>query len=266
MTKKLKISLLENSHSFIEEALIKAVLAETDPIQWKYAIFSLVQSIELILKERLRREHSVLIYQNIDKPINTVGLDLAISRLNKISGIQFSDNDIAVIQTAKSWRNVIVHYEFDFSPKELKLVFARLLGFSMHFNKLEFDISLAGKIKTEAWEEALSIIEYASELYERARKIIEEENIEPEFIWDCPNCGYDTFVFENEINCCYVCGFAEEVVECLGCGDFYFESETKEYQVDIDIYERFCNDCYNKKSSDDYYDYMNRMEMDGDYY
>ena len=65
MNKNIKISLLENSHNFVDEALQKAVLAENEPINWKYAIFNLVQSIELLLKERLKREHSILIYQNI---------------------------------------------------------------------------------------------------------------------------------------------------------------------------------------------------------
>lgn len=255
MTKNIKISLLENSHNFVDEALKKAVLAEGDPIHWKYAIFSLVQSIELILKERLRREHKILIFQNIDKPQNTVGLDLAIDRLKKISSIQFSKNDLAAIQTAKKWRNLIVHYEFEIDPKELKLVFAKLLGFSMQFNKKEFELYLDVEVKGRSWDEALSILEYASELYERAKELIKEEQRSLEFIWDCPNCGYDTFIIEDGINCCYVCGFSEDVIECPDCKEFFFSSETKEFQFGENFTERYCDNCYHKRMHDDEMDY-----------
>jgi hypothetical protein len=260
MTKSIKISLLENSHTFVEEALRKAVLAEKEPIQWKYAIFSLVQSIELMLKERLRREHSILIFQNIDNPHNTVGLDLAIDRLKRISSVQFSKNDLTAIETAKRWRNLIVHYEFEISPEELKLVFAKLLGFSMHFNKKEFNIYLDAEIKGNAWDEALSIFEYATELYERAKKTIVDEGIKLEFVWDCPSCGYDTFIIQDAINCCYVCGFTEDVFECPDCKDFYFESESREYQIGDEIFENYCRNCYDKRMHDDEMDYYHQME------
>ena len=64
--RKLKFSLLENSHSFIAEAAQKAVEATNEPHNWKFAILNLVQAIELSLKEMLRREHPILIYKNID--------------------------------------------------------------------------------------------------------------------------------------------------------------------------------------------------------
>lgn len=44
----MKISLLENSHNFLKEAISKAILAEKELEQWKFAIFNLVQSIELV--------------------------------------------------------------------------------------------------------------------------------------------------------------------------------------------------------------------------
>jgi hypothetical protein len=260
MTNNLKISLRENSHNFVDEALKKAVLAEKEPIQWKYAIFSLVQSIELILKERLRKEHSVLIFQDIDNQRSTIGLDLAIDRLKKIASLKFSKNDLSAIETAKKWRNLIVHYEFEIKPIELKLVFAKLLGFSMQFNKKEFDIYLDAEVKGKYWDEALSVIEYASELYERAQKLIEEESIPKKLICDCPNCGYDTFIIQDKLNCCYVCGFSEGVFECPDCNELFFESESREYQTGDEIFEKFCSNCYERRIDEDRSDYYNKME------
>jgi hypothetical protein len=260
MSNKFKISLLENSHNFLEEALEKAVRAEKEPLQWKYAIFSLVQSIELILKERLKREHEILIYQNIDKPKNTVGLDLSIERLQKISSVNFSTYDLKAISSAKKWRNLIVHYEFEFFPKELKIVFAQLLGFSLHFNKKQFDIHLDEKVKSKAWNEALDIMDYATEIGERAQKLIEEEDIDLDFIWECPNCGFDTFVIQDDINSCYVCGYAEDVFECEECKNLFFKFDCKEYQISDEEYKQYCNECYDDKIELDEIHYHYLME------
>lgn len=48
---QLTLSLLQNAESFLAEGLSKAVLAERDVGEWKFAIFNLVQCIELALKE-----------------------------------------------------------------------------------------------------------------------------------------------------------------------------------------------------------------------
>ena len=68
----MKISLLQNAYSFLEEALSKAIKAENEPIHWKFATLNLVQAIELSLKEKLSQEHPVLVFQQIDSPKNTV--------------------------------------------------------------------------------------------------------------------------------------------------------------------------------------------------
>ena len=61
----MKISLLQNTYSFLEEALGKAIKAEKDQFHWKFAVLNLVQAIELSLKEKLRREYPILIFQNM---------------------------------------------------------------------------------------------------------------------------------------------------------------------------------------------------------
>ncbi len=251
MTEDIKLSLLQNSHDFVDEALKKAILAETDPINWKYGIFGLVQSIELLLKERLRREHPILIFKNIDDPKHTVGLDLAIKRLKLLSSVEISKIDLKAIDLAKKWRNQIVHYEFEINPKELKLVFAQLLGFSMQFNKIHFDISLDSKINFKSWNEAIKIIEYSSELYKRAIDIIGKENREPDYIWNCPNCGYETFVVKDGINTCYICGFAEEVIECFDCKELLFISDSEKYLIKDGFYVKYCINCYRRTIDDE---------------
>ncbi|EOW9192609.1 hypothetical protein ACOA8B_003550 [Vibrio cholerae] len=68
VNKSVKLSLLENSQSFLVEAVDKAIGAEDDVRHWQFAILNLVQSLELSLKLVLKNIHPLFIYENIDSP------------------------------------------------------------------------------------------------------------------------------------------------------------------------------------------------------
>ena len=198
----MKISLLQNAYSFLEEALSKAIKAEDDSLHWKYATLNLVQAIELSLKERLRRDHPILIFQKIDSPKNTVSVENALNRLQSIGKLKFSQSDINTISKASKLRNLIVHFEFELNPIESKLVFAKLLGFMSHFHLTYLDTPLDTIISDELWQEAINVFEYSEELFERAKSIFKDKGFEPLNIWICAKCEWDAFVTEDDINAC----------------------------------------------------------------
>ena len=249
----------------MEEALEKAILAEQDPVQWKYAIFSLVQSIELILKERLRQEHWLLIFENVDKPNKTVGLDSALKRIESLNAVILSKEDKEKINEAKNWRNLIIHYELEVEPDTLKIVFAKLLGFSSHFNKKEFDIFLEAEIDSNAWDEALKIFEYENELINRGLKLIEEEGILHDLILECPNCKFDMFVIQDNIDTCYLCGYTDEIIECGECKEFCFRSQTYDHQTGDNRFELFCEECHEIKEDEEMDEYLHEKMMEYHY-
>lgn len=254
----MKISLLQNAYSFVEEALSKAINAEKDPIQWKFAALNLVQAIELSLKEKLKQEHPILIFQKIDSPKNTVSLETALNRLQHIGKINFSKTDIhSIFKTAKL-RNRIVHFEFDLHEKEIKLIFAKLLGFLSHFHAIHLDSPLDANVREDLWQEAVTIFEYAEELFKRAEKIFEEKEFDPLTIWTCANCEWEAFVTQDDINTCYVCGYHAETIICSDCGEVFYQDECHELQTGDEMYEIFCTECYEKKirEDEDYYHQM----------
>ena len=184
----MKISLLENTYSFLDEALSNAIKAEKDTIRWKYAILNLVQAIELSLKEKLRQEHPILIFQKIDSPKFTVNLCTALSRLQNICKLKLSTSDLTTINKAAGLRNQIVHFEFSIEEKPNKLIFAKLLGFLSHFHLTHLDTPLDQIVDPNLWQEALSIFEYADLLFKTALRIFKEQNIDTE-----SNIKYRTF-------------------------------------------------------------------------
>jgi hypothetical protein len=127
--RSLKLNLVDNARSFIEEALNKAIQAEDAPHQWKFAIIHLVQGIELSLKELLRIEHPILIYRNIDNPRETVSQKEAIKRLVRLRSFELSEDENNALTMAITLRNNMIHHEYEVKPVEVKAAFSKLLGF-----------------------------------------------------------------------------------------------------------------------------------------
>ena len=255
--KKLKMTLLENSKSFLIESLTKAIEAESNTNQWKFAILSLIQSIELALKERLKMEHPILIFMNIDKKKNTVSLDLAINRLIGIVNVEITNEDIASIGIAKKWRNSITHYEFDFTIQMVKSVFGRLFSFLLDFYKHQLDEEVKDLLPGYLWDEALEIQEYLEELASRTEDRIDEEELD---VITCGNCGYNTLVINDDINTCLLCGYKKDLITCDWCNEQFFEEELEEVYVGnykgLDAWDNVCHSCIEKKQEIEDYELL----------
>lgn len=142
-TLDLKMTLGENSLDSLEESLRKVDEANEHIGAWKFAVVHVVHAIELMLKERLRREHALLVYQNVDKigskarPGLTVSLEVALSRLQN-AGVELDLDDTRAIRKAIEWRNGITHSEFTLSIPEVRTNYALLFEFVHSFYLKEF--------------------------------------------------------------------------------------------------------------------------------
>lgn len=144
------MDLLQNAHDFLRHALVELAKTETDPRAWKTAILHLTHSIELVLKECLRRTHPLLLFENVDNPKYTVSVGAALKRLERI-GIPFTSNDLASINKAINWRNHILHYQFEISPFEAKAIFSRLFEFLESFHANQLASELHAHLPEEVW-------------------------------------------------------------------------------------------------------------------
>ena len=255
--KNLKMSLLENSVGFFIESAGNAISAEEDTSKWKIAILMLVQAIETGLKECLRRSHEIFLYSNIDKPKHTVGLFLAIERLEKFSGIELKKEDLESLQTASDLRNLIVHFEFDYSIDQIKSLYVGLVGFYTDFctNYLKVDVFQA--LPDLEREALLSMDHYIDELESRAIARIESDAIAQSHIWLCPACDRPTFVADEEF--CYLCGYQQDVTNCDLCGAPKFLNDLAEIDFGnmkrIEIIKLVCEECCERLDEDRYEDY-----------
>lgn len=227
----LKYSLIENSHSFLIEAVHKAEQAKSDVHQWKFAILNLVQALELTLKEVLRREHPVLIYENIDFPKNTLSLSNTLKRLTnkKILGISLSEKENKKIKSAIQLRNEITHFEFEITEEYAMSKFSELFAFLAYIQNRYLKIEIDEVLGYRKFSITLNIEKCFKELKIRAEQRIIDEGISQENLWICPNCEEDTFVIEDCANVCFLCRHTEDVIECPQCGSLCFEFELSSF-------------------------------------
>ncbi len=110
------------------------------------------------MKERLRREHRLLVYSNVDKPRNTVNMEVALERLQAV-GVAIDPGDQRAIHTAIGWRDRIAHYEFDIFLEEAQRVYALLFEFAHSFHHRELGSDLHSHIDLDNWAKEAELME-----------------------------------------------------------------------------------------------------------
>ena len=236
---RLTLSLSENAISFAEDALANAIVAEETPARWKFAIFGLVQAIELSLKELLRRQRPFLIYKDVDKPKNTVGIEQAALRLQSIANVQLTADETAALKTAVDIRNCVVHHQVDAAIIDLKLIFARLLGFLNDFHRKYLGEALQDHIDAERWRAGVKIQDYGTELFRRAKERMEEDDIDDDITIACPKCGWKALTpYDPHPETCYMCGHIESLEICERCQAIMLSGEVHEHRG-----KPYCWDC-----------------------
>lgn len=146
----IEFDLLTNGIDSIETAI--SLLAwedeRDDARRLKQAVLAVAHGVELLLKERLRRVHPVLIWENVDKfpslRARTVTVDSALNRLIKIGGLTISNEDCALIQSLRDTRNAIEHYSWSTTKSEAEMIVGQALGLALHFAKDELQHDFFG--------------------------------------------------------------------------------------------------------------------------
>lgn len=140
---KLLLNLLENAYDYLNSSLEYVVRAKSTDSQrlWKFAILHIAFCIELMLKERLRRAHELLIYATIDKykPITretkTAPWNVLIERIKYVLGDRFEKIDAGRLDLAQRLRNQILHYDVELEFPTVYQDFANLLNFVRELHK-----------------------------------------------------------------------------------------------------------------------------------
>lgn len=147
---KIEFDLLSNAQDSIERAieLIAWGDEQAEPRRLKQAVQTIAHGVELLLKERLKRIHPSLIWENVDKypslNARTVTAEAAMSRLTNIGGLKFEVADIELIRSLRATHNAIEHYAWSTTKQEAEVIVGRALEFTLYFAKSELGHNFFG--------------------------------------------------------------------------------------------------------------------------
>lgn len=288
--------------SFDEAMIKIGLAQEGDNKAYKFAILHLSHAIELVLKMYLQTLDENLLFVKCFKKVkqrafeNKVDFQTAFRELQK-EGFDFAEliNDdryphtvtvgdvltvvkhekcsksganlvnqsfIDDINWMKNIRNAIEHFEFEFSPKELRLCIGRLVRGIDEFSDLFSLFSLREKVSEESYNTySVLVDEYEHQMAEALIDIKEArekayKGYRPKewglVQWEeliCDSCGNRTMIENEESSSGYKCAFCgeEESGEipccCDSCGDIW---TTDEMHTFLD--EKICPRCLNPEN------------------
>jgi hypothetical protein len=214
-------TLLENGLDFILRAL-EYLEGEPTKRDLKYAVLHLHSGIELILKERLRREHWSLIFEKPEDATKekyetgdffSVYWNTCLNRLSGICGIEISKQDLNALNKLKNKRNRMEHFGIVDNVSAVKASTVPVLNFAIDFITSEIGqetmIDNEQKLLNQIRE---SLSGFADFVNKRMRKIKPDlESFEGSVV-TCPRCSQDTWIIDAELKCLF-CGHQQLELE-----------------------------------------------------
>lgn len=158
----ISFELLENAIDSIARTIDLMAWDDTsdERSRLKQAILNVAHGTELLLKERLRRVHPSLVWEDVDKyprlDARTVSVDKAIHRLKSIGAVSLDDEDVQLIKSLRNTRNAIEHFSWLTSRQEASIIVGRALSFAVSFasDHLSYDIAHRFR-KDDTWEQLI---------------------------------------------------------------------------------------------------------------
>ena len=244
----LELDLLENAMDSIAHGLFHYVQGKENINNYKFAILHVTQGVELILKERLRREHWVLIYERVDKPdrSRTIGFDSAVERLHNICNISL-DEYIEGLNKLRDARHEIEHYRVKTTGQEATTLIGSNIPFLIKFLQNELGITIREHIDEDTWQTILDIEEVFKIAIDEARGAIRKlckdlkNNEEYPKPIKCSWCSLEYLVIKSKQDReseCLLCKHVSQIFECTRCHQLFSELEVR-----VPNKQCLCPDC-----------------------
>lgn len=214
---KIEFNLIENAHDSLDRAFELIVWGDQqyEARRLKQAVQAVAHAIELLLKERLRRLHPSLIWENVDQYPNlnarTVGAERAAERLKSIGAVDFHRDDLQLLRELRATRNAIEHFAWVTTKQEADSILGRSLEFAFHFasEQLSFNYLDYGQYKDGTYQELLMSNPDFGHAVERRKKNCSPSN-SPELLV-CVVCRAKAV--DSAARVCKLCGYLESELQ-----------------------------------------------------
>ena len=210
--KDMDFPLLKNGLDFILSA-VKSLNGRPKGSDVKYAILHLCSGFELLFKERLRREHWVLLVDKIDNADNTKykagdfsSADFAscISRLEKICSVRFEHREKEYFKLLRDKRNKIEHFGLTESHESAILEAIKGISIIIDFIRKEIGESELNSDEKQIFHQIKQKLGSLEGYVAKRMQIIEPDLLaKADSIIQCPVCKQKALVVGEELRCLF---------------------------------------------------------------
>jgi hypothetical protein len=217
----IQFRLLENALDFIVNAGYYTKMEPDDPADeprvLKHAVLNLAAGAELLLKERLRREHWSLLFERPDEAtrekfergdFRSVGGTSLMQRLEGIVGLQLGHDARHLLESLRAYRNRLEHFQFAGNQETVRGLVLKVSSFAWDFIHEE----LRGELEAAEQRllEEVRQVMFDNEAFVETRMAHlrpQLDDAEGEFgaVISCPRCWLEAFVIDGEGCRCLFC-------------------------------------------------------------
>ena len=251
----IQLSMLENGLDFIRCGL-KYIARPESKFDLKYAVLHLSAGIELVLKDRLRREDWKLIFANIDEAneqklergnFKSVSLWECLKRIEEHCTVSAPNKK--PLEHFKNLRNPIEHFAMNHSPVALEASAAIVLGDLIDFISEAFEDGDLSEDESDILQEIRTQLgefrQFTASRMAAIKRRLKKHNKNYGRIVECPSCLQEALLTDCNVSCAF-CGYAataEEAAEFYIINNFgrsYFDPKEDEPE-----YLHTCPNCDN---------------------
>jgi predicted RNA-binding Zn-ribbon protein involved in translation (DUF1610 family) len=191
----------------------------------KYATLHLFSGVEVLLKERLRREHWSLVFADSDKAnlaafesgdFRSVDFDSALARLAGVCNVSMSKREKEALNSLRLSRNRLQHYGITETVEAVKATASMSLQFVIDFvgRELETDqlSDEAGGLLAEIRSGLAEFNDFLSARWDSIRDRVENHD---GLVVECPACLQDSLLLEPSFWHCEFCRHAGDAPKIL---------------------------------------------------
>ena len=208
---KIRFPLLSNGLDFILSA-VEHLSGNPSHRDHKYSVLHLCSGVELVLKERLRREHWLLVAHNPGKVglrkhksgnFKSVYFDECIERLNNC-GVKLGEKVVRELKKYRDNRNRIEHFDMVDTDEAIKSSTATILNIIFNFIHTELN---PGKLDQNDRGTLEKIHQRLFDLQDFVKTRMQE--IKPELrqteaaVVKCPRCFQNAAVLDDGLKCLF---------------------------------------------------------------
>lgn len=209
----MQITLVENALDFILSAVQYGQVNETRSL--KYAVLHLSDGVELILKEKLSREHWSLLFADMKKADKdafnsgdfvSVDFQDCVLRLGHISGVDLEPHS-ELLKKLRRTRNQLQHLRYSGTQDEVASVLVKTWSFVLDFihdqlpDVVEVEVEIIDKIK----DLIIKNQDFVTERLEAIKPEIDRFQKSSDAILQCPRCLQDSLLIPGgeDVRCVF---------------------------------------------------------------